>query len=120
MKFKLIFFLILLNTQAFLAEEIVDLGEIRLNESSEYFKEIGFNNIEVVDKNDLDTKGFLTPIEIIEKVTGVDLKIRGKFGIQQDLGIRGMGFEQNVVMVDGVSLNDPQTGHFNLDLPFTV
>ncbi|MDP8234245.1 MAG: TonB-dependent receptor [Candidatus Saelkia tenebricola] len=120
MKIRIILFLILLSAQVSIAEEVVDLGEIRLNESFEYLEGMGFGNIEVIDKNDLDAKGFLFPTEIIGEVAGVDLKMRGRFGIQQDLHIRGMGFEQNVVMVDGVSLNDPQAGHFNLDLPLAV
>jgi vitamin B12 transporter len=34
---------------------------------------------------------------------------------QADLSIRGSGFEQVLVMVDGVPINDGQTGHFHLD-----
>lgn len=35
---------------------------------------------------------------------------------QTDLGIRGSTFEQVLVMVDGVKMSDPQTGHYDLDL----
>ena len=35
---------------------------------------------------------------------------------QSDLGIRGSSFEQVVVLVNGVRMSDPQTGHFDLDL----
>jgi iron complex outermembrane receptor protein len=36
--------------------------------------------------------------------------------VQSDLSIRGGGFEQVVVLVDGVRMSDPQTGHFDLNL----
>ncbi len=37
-------------------------------------------------------------------------------GVQADLSIRGTTFEQTLVLVDGLRLNDPETGHLNLDL----
>ncbi len=115
MKSKLIIVVFLLITQVSIAREITNLGKIYLNENPDYF-----SNVEVVEKQDLDTAKLLVPDDAIENAVGVDLKTRGFFGIQQDLSIRGMGFEQNAVMIDGVSLNDPQTGHFNLDLPLTI
>jgi len=51
---------------------------------------------------------------------GVDLRYRGTYGIQADLSVRGGTFEQSTVSIDGIKLNDPQTGHYNLDLPLTV
>ena len=37
-------------------------------------------------------------------------------GWTADLSIRGSTFEQVLVLVDGVRMSDPQTGHFDLDL----
>ncbi len=46
----------------------------------------------------------------------VTLEERGPGGIQADLSIRGTTFEQTLVLVDGMRLNDPETGHLNMDL----
>ena len=48
---------------------------------------------------------------------GVDVRTRGPFGAQADLSIRGAGFGQVVVLVNGVRINDAQTGHHNADIP---
>lgn len=48
-----------------------------------------------------------------------DLQKRASFGIQQDLSIRGSIFEDNSVTLNGINLNDPQTGHFSMDIPLT-
>ena len=56
--------------------------------------------------------------EIIDLLGGIDLKRRGAGEIQGDLSIRGSSFEQVLVLVDGVPLNDPQTAHHDLDIPF--
>jgi len=42
---------------------------------------------------------------------------RGIGGVQADFSVRGCTFEQVTVMVDGVCINDLQTGHHNGDIP---
>lgn len=47
----------------------------------------------------------------------IDLRQRGSGGIQSDLSIRGGSFDHNLIMLNGISISDPQTGHFSLNLP---
>lgn len=58
--------------------------------------------------------------DLLQYVNGVDLKQRGTDGIQADISIRGGTFEQTLVMIDGVAVNDPQTGHHTLNLPISL
>ncbi len=52
------------------------------------------------------------------RVTGlVDVRARGERGVQTDFAIRGAHFGQMLVLVDGVRLNDAQSGHHNGDIP---
>ncbi|MCX5792660.1 MAG: TonB-dependent receptor [Elusimicrobia bacterium] len=51
---------------------------------------------------------------------GVDVQRRGAPGAQGDISIRGSSFQQNLVLIDGMRMNDPQTAHHNLDLPLTA
>ena len=41
-------------------------------------------------------------------------------GTQADVAMRGGTFEQTLILVDGFRMNDLQTGHHNMDLPFPV
>jgi iron complex outermembrane receptor protein len=50
----------------------------------------------------------------------IDLQERAGGGVQADISIRGTTFEQSLVLVDGLRLNDPETGHLNLDLPLPL
>jgi iron complex outermembrane receptor protein len=50
----------------------------------------------------------------------LDLRQRAPGGVQADLSIRGGSFGQSLILLDGLRLNDPQTGHHNLDLPIPV
>ncbi len=57
--------------------------------------------------------------ESVEYFPGVDLKKRGAAGLQQDISLRGAGFEDAQVRVNSIPMNDPQTGHYTLEIPFT-
>ncbi len=47
----------------------------------------------------------------------LDVRARAQDGVQTDLSILGADFGQTLVLLDGLRLNDSQTGHFNLDVP---
>lgn len=47
----------------------------------------------------------------------VNFSSKGLPGLQTNLFIGGGTFEQAAVYIDGVPVNDPQTGHYNMDLP---
>lgn len=55
--------------------------------------------------------------EALSFIPGLDLRQRGMQGIQGDLSIRGGGFDQNLILINGFKLVDPQTGHHALNLP---
>lgn len=55
--------------------------------------------------------------EALALIAPVDVRTRGAGGIQADFSIRGASFGQALVLVDGVRLNDAQTGHHNGDIP---
>lgn len=48
--------------------------------------------------------------------TSLNLQSRAGNGVQADLSIRGTTFEQSLILVNGLRVNDPETGHLNLDI----
>lgn len=58
--------------------------------------------------------------DLLEIVPGVDIRTRGTHGIQSDINIQGGSFDQSLVLFNGINVSDPQTGHFNLDLPVSL
>jgi iron complex outermembrane receptor protein len=55
--------------------------------------------------------------DYLQMDSSVDLRRRAPGDIQGDLSIRGGGFSQSLVLLNGMRLNDAQSGHHNLDLP---
>lgn len=55
--------------------------------------------------------------DVLRLLSSVDVRARGDRGVQTDFAIRGANFGQMLVLVDGVRLNDAQSGHHNGDIP---
>src|SRR6185295_20268679 len=55
--------------------------------------------------------------DILRLAASVDVRARGERGVQTDFAVRGANFGQMLVLVDGVRLNDAQSGHHNGDIP---
>ena len=73
--------------------------------------------VEVLERADIELLPVQNINDALEWVSGIDVRQRGGFGSQADIGIRGAGYEQTLVLLDGVRLNNPQSGHHNFDIP---
>lgn len=64
------------------------------------------------------------PVSSIQDVIGyalnADVRTRGGNGVQADISIRGGTFDQVIVLLNGVNVSDPQTGHHALNLPVDI
>ncbi|MGM0408025.1 MAG: TonB-dependent receptor plug domain-containing protein [Bacteroidota bacterium] len=58
--------------------------------------------------------------DILENFSGIDIRQRGVHGVQADISIRGGSFDQNLILLNGVNISDPQTGHHSLNLPIDI
>ncbi len=71
-------------------------------------------SVQLLDRSQIEALPVRTLSGLLEWATSVEIQSRSP--AQSDLSIRGSGFEQVVVLVNGVRMSDPQTGHFDLDL----
>ena len=55
--------------------------------------------------------------DLLKLTAGVDVRQRGPLGAQTDVSIRGGTQEQVAVLLNGINICDPQTGHNTMDLP---
>ena len=55
--------------------------------------------------------------DLLRYVPGLEIQARGPMGSQSDIVLRGGTFQQVLVVLDGLRLNDPNTGHFNSYIP---
>ena len=55
--------------------------------------------------------------ELLRYLPGVEVQSRGPMGSQSDIVIRGGTYQQVLVVLDGMRLNDPNSGHFTSYIP---
>lgn len=58
-----------------------------------------------------------TLVDLLRLDPSLDLEERAPDGVQTDLSIRGSNFGQTLVLLNGMRLNDVQTGHHDMDIP---
>ena len=58
--------------------------------------------------------------DLLKYALGVDVRQRGAMGMQTDISIRGGTYNQVAVLLDGINITDPQTGHNSFDFPVNI
>lgn len=74
-------------------------------------------NITVITKEDITSSPAQSIDEILQQVPGMDVRRRGANGVQSDIGFRGSSFEQVLLLLNGIRMNDSQTGHNSMNIP---
>ena len=72
--------------------------------------------IQVLDASDIQKSGAPNVVVLLQQISGIDIRQRGVEGMQADLYIRGGSFDQTLLLIDGIKLEDAQTGHHTLNL----
>lgn len=85
------------------------------------FKE-NSRTIDVITSEDIKNSATNNIADLLQQVAGVDIRRRGTAGSQADLYIRGGSFDQTLLLIDGIKMDDAQTGHhtMNAALPIEV
>ena len=78
--------------------------------------------VEVISAIDLQRSGYTNVVEALQQVGGLDIRRRGVGPTQADMNLRGGTFDQTLLLIDGIRLEDAQTGHHlsNFLLPIEV
>src|SRR5690348_14742885 len=61
-----------------------------------------------------------TLVDALRMDPSVDVTARAPGGVQTDVSIRGSSFGQTLILINGQRVNDPQSGHHNMDIPMPL
>lgn len=76
--------------------------------------------LSVIDSREIERAPVQSLQDLLEYVAGVDIRQRGAEGVQADISIRGGSFDQTMILLNGINITDPQTGHHTLNLPVSL
>ena len=76
----------------------------------------------VITAQEIKASGVTNVTDLLQQIAGIDVRRRGTVGMQSDLYIRGGSFDQTLLLIDGIKVEDSQTGHhtMNMALPIEV
>lgn len=77
------------------------------------FKDVS-RTVHIISKEQIKKAAVNAIDDLLKIYGGIDVRSRGAMGVQSDINLRGGTFDQGLIMINGISLNDPQTGHHNL------
>lgn len=100
--------------------DTLQLGAVEINSNriATPYSQVG-RSVILLDQADIRQLPVQNLNELLAYVPGIDLRQRGPQGVQADVGIRGGSFDQTLILLNGVKMNDPQTGHHALNLMLT-
>jgi len=76
--------------------------------------------VTVIKDEEIELMPVQTVQDLLRNYSAVDIRQRGANGIQADISIRGGSFDQNLILLNGINITDPQTGHHSLNLPIDL
>jgi len=77
-------------------------------------------NITILDRKTIEALPVQSLDELLSYVSGIDVRRRGEMGAQADISINGGTFDQTLILLNGMKVIDPQTGHNLMVLPISL
>ena len=79
-----------------------------------------WTKIVVITRQDIDNARCQTINDILKLCPNVDVRQRGALGVQTDISLGGGTFDQITFLLNGININNPQTGHLSADFPVAI
>ncbi len=120
--FVVVIILLFFTSNLFSKDEQIKINESLVVTASRIPYELNDTGryIVIISRKDIDKSPANSITDLLKYVGGIDLRRRGISDIQADVSLRGAGFKEILIMIDGVKFNNPQTGHHNLDFPIKL
>lgn len=77
-------------------------------------------NVQIITKEQIKAMPASSIEEVLSYYSGIDIRQRGAHGVQADVSIRGSSFEQVLILINGIRMNDSQTGHNTMNIPLDL
>lgn len=108
----------LANTESDSISSKITLNEIQVSgkRAPGIYQETG-RQIAVISREQIEKLPAQSIQGLLRTALGVDIRERGPLGMQADISMRGGSFDQVMVLLNGINVTDPQTGHYGLNLP---
>jgi len=101
---------------ALISLDEVTITAARIPENARQFTRI----TRIITRKEIESSTARDLADLLEYIPDIDVRQRGPIGVQSDISLRGGTFDQFAVLINGINFSDPQTGHFQMDIPIPL
>lgn len=76
--------------------------------------------VTIISRQEIERAPVRSIEDLLNYVAGVDILQRGPHGVQADISLRGGSFDQTAILLNGVNLTNPHTGHYSFNIPINL
>ncbi len=107
--------------QADTLDRTINLNEIEVKSAkkSSLYSEVG-RVVTIISRKEIESMPVQSVHELLRTLSGVDVRTRGPLGAQADISIRGGTSDQVMILLNGINITDPQSGHHALNIPIDL
>ena len=98
----------------------LNLEEILVVSKKSELQSDAYRLVTQISHQQIESLPIQTVADILQYLPSLDVRTRGVGGAQADVSMRGGTFDQVLVLLNGVNLNDAQTGHYAMNLPIST
>ncbi len=104
-----------------LSDDDLRLGEAVVSTShAPMAAAVAARTVMTFSREDIAAAGVTSINDVIKLCAGVDVRQRGAFGVQTDISVDGGTFDQITILLNGINISSPHTGHLSADFPVTA
>lgn len=96
------------------------LDEVEVTAHQAQVQSEAFRLVAQVSHDEIAQLPVTTVADILAYLPGVDVRARGASAAQTDISLRGGTFDQVLVLLNGVPIQDAQTGHYAMNIPINI
>ncbi len=76
--------------------------------------------VAVIESKEIERTSVNNLPDLFRYIQGIDYKTRGSEGVQGDVNLLGGTFDQTMILINGINVTDPQTGHHSMNIPLEI
>lgn len=98
-----------------------ELGEVVVTASRiDLPVNLAARQVTIITRQEIERAPVRSIEDLLNYVAGIDILQRGPHGVQADISLRGGSFDQASILLNGVNLTNPHTGHYSFDIPVNL
>ncbi len=104
-----------------LADDALALGEASvIAQHAPLPAAVAARQVMTFTRSDIAAAGARSINDIVKLCAAVDVRQRGPHGVQTDISVGGGTFDQVTVLLNGINITSPHTGHLTADFPLSA